>query len=114
MSDDKELIERLVSQSYAIAQARDVRGTAIEESVFRLRHPDVWKRTVEDAEAFLKTVRAYDREQRAKIDEALARHNEARHGGMNMYVETRRDPDDYRDPFSLVTRMARGPGITEG
>ncbi len=90
MSNDKELIERVKIAMILYNPNDDMASLAIA------------------------AVRAYDREQRAKIDEALARHNEARHGGMNMYVETRRDPDDYRDPFSLVTRMARGPGITEG
>lgn len=111
MTHDDELIERVAKATWDEMALRHAWQMTWEQArQYPIHRNAEWSR----AALAIDTVRTYDREQRAKIDEALARHNEARHGGMNMYVETRRDPDDYRDPFSLVTRMARGPGITEG
>lgn len=100
MTHDDELIDRLVTQSYKIAQARQVHGTSIDVKVFKVRHADLWKRTCEDAIAFLATVRTYDREQRAKIDAAIAPVS---------------NPDDYRDlPLSMTADVRFKGGLTEG
>ncbi len=80
MSDDRELIERV-----AMALARDNHALI-----------DMYS---DDAERAIAAMRAFDREQRAKIDEFMA---------------PKGDPDDYRDPLTLVTRMDRAPGIMEG
>ena len=99
MTHDDELIDRLVMQAYEIAQARNVNGTSIDAKVFKVRHADVWKRTREDAIAFLATVRAYDAERRASVLDAAA---------------VRHDPDDYRDlPTALVEPVRFEGGLTE-
>ena len=101
MTHDDELIDRLVTQSYKIAQARQVHGTSIDVKVFKVRHADLWKRTCEDAIAFLATVRAYDAERRASILDAAA--------------AAIPDPDDYRDlPLSMTADVRFRGGLTEG
>ena len=91
-----------MTQAYETAQARNVSGTSIDAKVFKLRHPDVWKRTREDAIAFLATVRAYDAERRASVPDIAA-------------MVERFDPDDYRDlPLALTEAVRFRGGLTEG
>ncbi len=88
MSDDKELIE-IVAKAMVLTD---------DWQAFERRHPNDAYYLMMKARRAVDAMRAYDREQRAKIDAALA---------------PKGDPDDYRDPH-LVTRMTGGPGIKEG
>ena len=81
-----ELMIRIATAIYTVAVGAGSEGYKVEDF-----YPE--------AIVAIDGVRAYDREQRAKIDASLAPvHN----------------PDDYRDPLTLVTRMDRAPGIREG
>lgn len=122
MTHDDELIDRLVMQAYEIAQARNVNGTSIDAKVFKVRHADVWKRTREDAIAFLATVRAYDAERRASVLDvaALKTFDPASPGTLvwlpdGMPSIPTHDPDDYRDlPVAMTEPVRFKGGLTEG
>lgn len=122
MTHDDELIDRLVTQAYEIAQARNVNGTSIDAKVFKVRHADVWKRTREDAIAFLATVRAYDAERRASVldVDALKTFDPTTPGTLvwlpdGMLSIPTHDPDDYRDlPVALEQPVRFKGGLTEG
>ncbi len=143
MSDDAELIERVAEAMFHVVEA-DLLPSDI--------HSRFGPQFTAHARFAVAAVRAYDREQRAKSDAALAPKSSIVDPETGLITPPWRqfftqpnvyhqqapssialsadvtdwtppvdagsfvvvDPDDYRDPFAMVTRMSGGPGIKDG
>jgi hypothetical protein len=124
MSDDKELIER-VARVLATSNIASIykRGATPSEA------DHYWPSFEHDAQAAIAAVRAYDTAlaQLSGLRDSLMANFEVATSITDNFIvrvdgeavtvtevataELYADPDDYRDPFSLVTKMSKAPGI---
>lgn len=120
---DDELLARLMRQLFEFAKTHYALGT-IEE--FRDANPQQWHDCIVECITFLDIIRAYDREQRDKLNASLAARSEFQPQPVTDFdvemgqkefaaalADQRADPDDYRDlPVAMTEAVAFSGGLT--